>query len=93
MFWSRWDQECLPTLTEQKKWPSLNTNLKKVDFVLTCDKNLKQSHWPLGHIVETLPGPDNAVRVVKVQTKDSSYVRSVASLALLKYSNDWVGVV
>ena len=80
-------------LTERKKWSSPNVNLKKGDLVLLCDKNLKLSHWPLGRVVETLPGPDNVVRVVKVQTKDSSYVRSVASLALLEYSNDRVSLV
>ena len=51
---------------------------------------MKRSHWPLGRIVETLPGPDNIVRVVKVKTKDSGYVRSVASLELLECSNDRV---
>ena len=82
-------------LTERKKWSSLNVNLKTGDFVLLYDKNLKRSHWPLGRVVETLSGPDNVVpvRVVKVQTKDSSYVRSVASLALLECSNDRVSVV
>ena len=43
--------------------------------------------------IETLPGPDIVVRVGKVQTKDSSYVRSVASLALLECSNDRVSLV
>ena len=80
-------------LTERKKWSSLNISLKRGDLVLPCDTNLKRSHWPLGRIVETLPGPDNVARVVKVQTKDSSYVRSVASLALLEFSNDHVGVL
>ena len=61
-------------LTEQKKWSSLNVNLKKGDLVLLCNKNSKRSHWPLGRVVETLPGPDNVFRVVKVQTKGSSYV-------------------
>ena len=93
MFWSRWNRQYLPMFTERKKWSSLNVNLKKGDIVLLCDKNLKRSHWPLERVVETLPGPDNVVRVVKIQTKDSSYVRSLATLALLKCSNDQVGVV
>ena len=75
-------------LTERKKWLSLNVNLKKGDLVLLCDKNLKRSNWPLGRVVETLPGPGNIVRFVKVQTKDSSYVQSVARLALLECSKD-----
>ena len=86
MSWSWWTQKYLLVQTERKTWSSLNANFKKVDLVLLCDKNLKRSHWPLGSIVETLPGPDNVVRVIKVQTKDSSYVKSVASLALLKCS-------
>ena len=72
MFWSRWTREYLPVLTERKRWSSLNVNLEKSDLVLLCNKNLKRSYWSLGHIVETLPGPGNFVRVVKVQTKDSS---------------------
>ena len=56
-------------------------------------KNLKRTKWLLGRTVETLPGPNNVVCVIKVQTKDSGYVQSVASLALLECSNGWVGVV
>ena len=74
ILWSRWTQEYLPMLTERKNWLSLNVNLKKGDLVLLCDKNLKRSHWLLERVVETLPGPDNVFRVVKVQTKGSSYV-------------------
>ena len=54
-------------LTEQKKWSSLNVNLKKVDLVLLCNKHVKRSHWPLGRAVETLPGTGNVGGVVKVQ--------------------------
>ena len=50
-FWSRWNREYLLMLIEQKKWSSLNVNLKKGDLVLLCDKNLKRSHWPLGRAV------------------------------------------
>ena len=92
MFWSQWTQEYILILTERKKWSSLNVNVKKGELVLLYDKNLKRSHWPLGRVVETLPGPYN-VRVVKIQTKDSIYVKSVACLALLECSNDRVGVV
>ena len=88
ILWSRWTQEYLSMLTERKNWLSLNVNLQKGDLVLLCDKNLKRSHWPLGRVVETLPGPCNDVCVVKVQMKDSSYVQSVASLALLECLND-----
>ena len=76
MFWLQWTRGYLPMLTEQ-------ISPLKCDLVLLCDKNLKQSHWLLERIVETLPGSDNIVCVGKVQTKDSSYVWSVASLALL----------
>ena len=59
-------------LTEQKKWSSLNVNLKKGDLVLLCNKNLKRSHWPLGRAVETLTGPGNVGGVVKVQVCEIS---------------------
>ena len=92
MFLSRWTREYLPTLTERKKWWSLNAHLKKSDLALLRDKNLKQSKWAPGRIVETLPGPDNLFRVVRVKT-ESSYVRSAASLALLECLNGRVAVV
>ena len=92
MFLSLWTREYLPVLTKRKKWSSLNVNLKRGDLVLLCDKNLKRSHWPLGRIIETLPGPDNVVCVVKLQTKDCIYVQSAASLALHECSNDRVSV-
>ena len=79
-------------LTERKKWSSLNVNFKKGDLALLRDKNLKRSHWPPGRVVETLPGPGNVVRAAKVQTNGSSYVRSVASLALPECSSDRVSV-
>ena len=59
----------LPMLTEQKKWSSLNANLKKGDLVLLCDKNLKQSHWPLERVVETIPGPDIVFVLLKYKRK------------------------
>ena len=92
MFLSLWTREYLPVLTKRKKWSSLNVNLKRGDLVLLCDKNLKRSHCSLGRIIETLPGPDNVVCVVKLQTKDSVYVQSAASLALHECSNDRVSV-
>lgn len=84
MFWSRWLREYLPTITKRKKWSSLSRNMSKGDLVLLCDKNVKRSQWQLGRIIETMPGPDDIVRVVKVRTKDGNYIRAVASLALLE---------
>ena len=44
VFWSRWTRKYLPTLTEQKKWSSLKTNLTKGDLVLICNKNYHKNY-------------------------------------------------
>jgi hypothetical protein len=49
------------------------------DVVLIGDER-KRVNWPLGRIVELLPGKDKQVRVAKVKTKHGIIERPIAKL-------------
>ena len=57
-FWRRFTKECLPSLTERKKWKEKKLNLKEGDGVLVVEPNQSRGVWPLGRIVSTNPGQD-----------------------------------
>nr|XP_042912778.1 uncharacterized protein LOC122272830 [Parasteatoda tepidariorum] len=50
------------------------------DLVLLEEANKKRIHWPLAKIVEVLPGKDNVIRLAKVKTENSVFLRPVQRL-------------
>ena len=83
VFWKRWIQEYLPTLTKRTKWFQKQKNLVVNDVVIVVDPNLPRNNWPLGIITEVNKGKDGKVRSAVVKTKDGSYTRPTAKLAIL----------
>jgi hypothetical protein len=83
-FWKRWVREYLPTLQLRKKWIKPQRNLCVGDVVLIVDEITPRNEWPLGRVVETLPGQDGLVRVVKVKTSKNILIRPVVKLCLLE---------
>ena len=47
-------------------------------------KNPVCSAWSTDHVIETYPGVDGVVRLVKVKTPNNKLVRPTASLCLLE---------
>lgn len=72
--WKRWQQEYVHTLQQRVKWTSSTTSLKPGDLVLVHQQTPPLS-WPLARIIEVFPGADGEVRVVKLKTKDSTFLR------------------
>ena len=58
-------------------------NLKPGDIVLVVDSNSPRGHWPLGRILEVLPGADGIVRVAKVYVGKKVSIRPVNKLCVL----------
>ena len=84
MFWKRWLREYLPYLLERTKWYRKAPNSVNIgDLVLVADRNQPRGNWLLSRVVETFPGSDNVVRVVRVKTKFGLLKRPVTSLILL----------
>ena len=84
IFWDRWKQEYLPTLTKRPKGTKPVPNLKVDDLVLVSDTETKRRKWPLGRITRVMPGEDGIVRVAEVKTKDGVYTRPVVKLYRLE---------
>jgi len=66
-FWRRWSNEYLSTLQQRFKWSTQNRNLQVDDVVLVKEDNTPPMHWRTGRIIQTFPGKDQIVRVVKVK--------------------------
>ena len=82
-FWRRFTKECLPSLTERKKWKEKKRSLKDGDVVLVAEPNQPRGVWPLGRIVSTHPGQDGLVRATTVRTQHGEYKRPITKLCLL----------
>ena len=87
-FWGRWIKEWLPTLNARKKWFKDQRDLKVGDVVLILAADMGRGKWKLGRILETFPGKDGHVRVVKVRSSDGEYVRPISKLCPLECDSD-----
>ena len=65
-------------------WKGHVPNYQSGELVLLKDDNLIKGKWELARVVKTLPGDDDVVRVVELQTKGGRYVRPVSKLARLE---------
>jgi hypothetical protein len=86
-FWKRWRTEYLPLLTKRPCWKTTTPNYQPGELVMVKDDNAVKGKWELARIVKTLPGRDDVVRTVEIQTKDGKYVRPVSKLAKLEDDN------
>lgn len=86
-FWHSWHADLISTLrmTNRKKWPKVEENVKTGQVVLVVDENLPPSHWLIGRIIELNPSKDGLVRTVtlEVASKKSdglNYVKKTTKL-------------
>jgi hypothetical protein len=86
-FWKRWSSDYLPNLHRRTKWQNEETPLKVGDVVLVTEENTTRPSWPLGRVIEVIPGRDNLIRTVKVKTKKGVLVRPVQRLHVLERSD------
>ncbi|GBP58817.1 hypothetical protein EVAR_84012_1 [Eumeta japonica] len=82
-FWHRWSMEYLPNLLLRKTSTAGHLEPKVGDPVLIADKTMPRGLWPRGRIVKTIPGRDNKVRIVEIQTKLGILKRPTSRLVVL----------
>ncbi|GBL84113.1 hypothetical protein AVEN_118534-1 [Araneus ventricosus] len=82
-FWKRWSSEYITQFQRRSKWHRPHYNLRVNDIVLIKDDNLPPLKWRMGRVVETFPGSDNQVRVVKLKTQLGVMKRSIHKLCVL----------
>lgn len=82
-FWQRWQQDYLKELQTRCKWQSAQPNLKVNDLVLLKDDLAPPLKWPMGRIIDIMPGEDGRVRVVQVKIAEGVYKRSITKVCKL----------
>ena len=72
----------------EKKWSTEVSNLKIGDVIFVPDYNIAPLQWLLRPIVRVYSGPDNFVRVVKIQTQSEVCNRAVPKPEKLRSPSD-----
>ena len=83
-FWKSWVTQYLPSLMKRPCWQGTSPNYQAGELVVLKEDKPVKGKWDLARIVRTMPGKDNVVRTVEVQTKNGVFVRPVAKLAKLE---------
>ena len=82
-FWKKWTTDYLSTLQQRFKWNKDRPQLKVGDVVVIKEDVTPPLTWPLARIIEVYDGNDSIVRVAKVATEKSIFIRPVSRLVLL----------
>ena len=71
----RIEREYLANLVYDPKSKNREINVKVGDIVLLKTDGVKKIRWPLGKVIETIPGKDGKVRVLKIKTSSGTVLR------------------
>lgn len=82
-FWKKWSVDYLNRLQNSPKWSRPRENVKVNDLVLLREDNVPPLKWPLARVVDTMPGQDGKVRVVKLKTIDGQFTRAISKISVL----------
>ena len=82
-FWKSWKRDYLTELQMRKKWLLKGPEIAIGDLVLLAEDNEAPLQWKIGRVTEVYKGNDNIVRVCKVKTQNSSFMRPVVKLRKL----------
>lgn len=82
-YWKRWHLEYLTSLQGRYKWKTKSRNVETGDLVMVHEDNIPPTKWIMGRVIETFPGADQLVRVVKLQTKLGVFKRPIHKLSVL----------
>lgn len=80
--WVRWSRDYVSHLHQRTKWKKQQDEVQVGQLVL-LKENTPPLHWPLGRIVETIPGKDGHIRVVIVKTSSGQYKRAITEVSVL----------
>ena len=82
-FWKRWTKEYLPQLQIRKKWTTESSpEIQKNDICLISEEKTPRSKWPLGRVMDLIPGRDGLIRTVRLRTCKGVCIRPVQKLHL-----------
>ena len=87
-FWDKWQKEYLHTLQTRNKWIRPEVDVAVGDLVMLRTPGTRSVAWPLARVIEVYPGRDDKVRVVRVKTSSSEFVRPITQLCVIPLSVD-----
>ncbi|XP_068217894.1 uncharacterized protein [Palaemon carinicauda] len=79
-FWRRWIKEYLSLLQKRQKWSVPKCDIDISDVVLTLNKRLPQSKWPLGKIIEVPRSTDGRVHQALIKADNGEFKRPMQKL-------------
>ena len=80
-FWTRFQQEIVPTLGPRTKWLNRCGDFREGDLAVEVDDKSRRGEWRKVRIVKVMPSDDGAVRKVEIMDKERrTYVRPVHGL-------------
>ena len=83
-FWTSWSKQYITELQSRVKWQTDKANLKIGDLVLVVDELKHRNQWPLGRVGYVSYSRDGLVRLVRVMTATTEYVRPITKVVLLE---------
>ena len=87
-FWRMWKRDYLTELQILKKWFSNGPEFRIGDLILLAEDNKAPMQWKTGRVLEVYKGNDGTVRVCKVKTSNSTFIRPVVKLRKLPVNPD-----
>ena len=75
--------EWLPSIGKTNKWNTKERNLEIGDIVLVIFPDAERGKWPLGKIIEAIPGRDGNARIVKVLVNGKIFRRGLNTICPL----------
>ena len=80
-FWTRFQQEIVPTLGPRTKWLHRVGDFREGDLAVEPDDKTRRGEWKKVRIVKVFPSTDGAVRTVEIMDKDRrTFVRPIHGL-------------
>ncbi|CAL8117960.1 unnamed protein product [Orchesella dallaii] len=89
-FRSRFRKEYLGQMTTARK--KATRALREGEMVLIGQENKKRIDWPIGKIIQVIPGRDGKIRVVRVQTRDGVCLRPIQRIYPLEVEEEISGI-
>ena len=89
VFWRRFIQEYLPTITRRTKWHKPMKPLAVNDLVLVIDKENRRNVYPRGKVLETRIGSNGQVRQARVELISEANIGSNGKICKVQKSDMW----
>ncbi|GBM41215.1 hypothetical protein AVEN_180520-1 [Araneus ventricosus] len=85
----RFRSEYLGLLIQRNEHKKHGREIKLGEVVIIGSDNVKCTDWPLGFVIELLPGKDGVTRLVRLRTSKGELLRPVQRIFPLEVSSSW----